>query len=210
MNLVVEPIVMDVHLPPGMAGPDPLDFDVRCFVVQWADGIVLIDTGLAGSHDLIGAALEQVDARWSDVTDVVLTHGHPDHVGGLGEVLARAPHADVWAGGSDQDQIPFAGPFRTLADGGRVRDLRVIATPGHTPGHVSFLHEPGSTLFSGDVVGTTGGLLSRGPAAFTADPEQAERSLEQVATLRFERALFSHGPEIAEPLVALHRLLHGA
>ena len=56
----VEPVVMDVHLPAGVAGPDPLSFDVRCFLVPHASGVVLIDTCLPGSHDLIAPALERI------------------------------------------------------------------------------------------------------------------------------------------------------
>ena len=62
MGARVEPIVIDVHLPAGMAGPEPLDFDVRCFLVAHADGVVLIDTGTPGSDGQIAAAFERMGA----------------------------------------------------------------------------------------------------------------------------------------------------
>ena len=203
----VEPVVMDVHLPAGVAGPDPLSFDVRCFLVPHASGVVLIDTCLPGSHDLIAPALERIGARWRDITDVVLTHSHADHVGGLAEVMARADGAAVWAGAEDHPLIPFIGQLRTLVEGGWVRELRVLQTPGHTPGHCSLVHDGASLLFAGDLVGTMAGTLTRSPAAFTADAEQAEQTLQQVATLEFDRVLFSHGNEIPNPLEALRHLL---
>ncbi len=87
----IEPVVMDVHFPAGVAGPNPLDFDVRCFLVPRASGLVLVDTAMPGSAALIEAALDRLGAGWTDISDVVLTHHHPDHVGGLTEVMARSP-----------------------------------------------------------------------------------------------------------------------
>ena len=207
MSTIVEPIVMDVHLPAGVAGPEPLDFDVRCFLVAHADGVALIDVGMAGSHDAIAAGLARVGAGWDDITDVVLTHSHPDHVGGLAAVMASAGRATIWVGDGDRSAIPFDGEMQSLVEGGMVRSLRALHTPGHTPGHCSLVLEAESILFAGDIVGSMGGSLSRGPAAFTADPNQAEKSLHRVEALEFDRVLFGHGAEIVEPLGALRSFL---
>src|SRR5436190_21394939 len=98
-------IIMDIHLPAGVAGPAPLDFDVRCYLVPHPDGLLLVDTGVVGSHVLMDPVLERLDAGWGDITDVVLTHNHPDHVGGLAEVVARARDCTVWAGAGDHPGI---------------------------------------------------------------------------------------------------------
>jgi glyoxylase-like metal-dependent hydrolase (beta-lactamase superfamily II) len=207
VNAGVESIIMDVHLPAGVAGPDPFDFDVRCFLLSHASGVVLIDTSVAGSEDPIDSALARIGATWHDITDVVLTHNHPDHIGGLAQVLARADGAAVWVGADDQPRVPYDGQLRTLVDGAHVRDLRVLRTPGHTPGHCSFVHEIDSILFAGDAVGSIAGTLSRGPAAFTADADQANQSLYRIASLQCDRVMFSHGGEIPDPLGALRNLL---
>ncbi|WP_427006417.1 MBL fold metallo-hydrolase [Pseudarthrobacter sp. H2] len=206
----VEPVIQQVHMPAGMAGPVELSFDVRCFLVGLPDGLVLIDAGPAGSAGEIGAALERIGAHWSDVTDVVLTHSHPDHVGGLGEVTARMPGARIWAGAADCPQIPSAVPLQPLSDDDRVRELRIISTPGHTKGHISVLHEGEGLLFVGDAVGTMSGSLVRAAAQFTADAAEAERSLRRLSELAPARMLFSHGPEVADPVAELRRLLDGA
>ena len=196
---------MNVHLPPGVAGPEALDFDVRSFLVAHVDGIVLIDAGTAGSHDAINHGLARVGATWADITDVVLTHAHADHVGGLEDVMANASRASVWAGVDDQPAIGFSGELQDLVEGGTVRNLRVLQTPGHTAGHCSLVRDD-SILFAGDIAGSTAGSISRGPAPFTADAAEAERSLQRVADLEFDRVLFSHGEEVADPIEALRRL----
>jgi glyoxylase-like metal-dependent hydrolase (beta-lactamase superfamily II) len=202
----VEPVIQELHIPAGLAGPVELTMDVRCFLVPHAEGLLLIDTGLNGKADAIGAALDRVGAAWSDITDVVLTHWHPDHVGGLGEVVERSPSAAVWAGEADVSQIPSAVPLRPLVEGDRVRDIQIVPTPGHTAGHIGLLHDDGM-LFVGDAVGTAGGVMSRPPEQFTADAARAEESLLRLSLLEPDRMLFSHGPEIPDPVGELRRLL---
>ena len=92
---LVEPVVQELHIPAGIAGPVEVSVDVRCFIVSHGAGLVLIDAGPVGSAEAIGAALDRVGAAWNDITDVVLTHSHPDHVGALGEVVTRSPAAVV-------------------------------------------------------------------------------------------------------------------
>ena len=191
-------VAFDVHLPAGFAGPDPMDFDVRCFLVPHATGISLVDTGLPGSAGEIGLALNRIGASWGNASDILLSHDHPDHVGGLAEVVALAPHATVWGNAPLQ--------ARALHDGETINDLRVIATPGHTAGHVSFLHSEG-ILLAGDLVGSSDGRLVRAPAPFTADAARAEASLRALARIDASRILFGHGAEVDHPQQALATLL---
>ena len=64
----VEPVVTQVPVPPGMLGPDPVSFEVRCFIVAEAGRVVLVDTCTPGSSEAIGGALARLGAAWSDVT----------------------------------------------------------------------------------------------------------------------------------------------
>ena len=206
---IVEPVITEVQVPPGMLGPDPVTFEVRSFVVVGAGGIVLVDTGTPGSGEAIGSTLAALGANWTDVTDIVLTHSHFDHTGGLAESAELASQADVWAGAEDVSEIPPVGgrSVRSLAQGDRFGDLRVLRTPGHTPGHVSLLHEALSLLIIGDLIGSDDGAPSLGPAAFTADPDLSLRSLRQMLDLNPDRILFSHGAEISEPASAIRGFL---
>ena len=64
------------------------------------------------------------------MTDIVLTHAHFDHVGGLAQTVDKAPSALLWAGAADVAAIEVGngwGP-KPLKEGDRVRDLRVLDT----------------------------------------------------------------------------------
>jgi glyoxylase-like metal-dependent hydrolase (beta-lactamase superfamily II) len=131
----------------------------RGLLVRAPGGLVLVDTGL-GPYELFGGhggaldsslAAEGVDAR--DVTIVVLTHGHLDHIGGLcvdgrprfgsaRHVMARVEW-DWWAGRDHPvaaEQLPpieRAGLLELVdAESEPVAGVRVLPAPGHTPGHL--------------------------------------------------------------------------
>ena len=192
-----------------MLGPDPVTFDVRCFVVADSSGVVLIDTCAPGSAAAIGTALAQAGASWSDVSDIVLTHRHFDHTGGLAEAAGLASNANIWAGAQDAPDITLDGrrEVRAIAEGDRVHNLGVLHTPGHTAGHISLLDEASGVVFIGDLIGSSDGHLEFGPPAFTADSDSNRRSLRRVVDLAAQRFLFSHGEEIADPNEAIRQLL---
>jgi glyoxylase-like metal-dependent hydrolase (beta-lactamase superfamily II) len=171
--------------------------------VSHGAGLVLLDTGMPQTPERIGEALAGAGASWSDVTDVVLTHAHPDHTGGLDAVGRLAPGAAVWGNPDDG----YGGPVRPAVEGDTVRGLRVVHTPGHTPGHICLLAEDSGVLFVGDAFGSQDGHLVRAPARFTADAAEAERSLRRIAQLTASRMLLAHGSEVSDPTSALHELI---
>jgi glyoxylase-like metal-dependent hydrolase (beta-lactamase superfamily II) len=197
---VFEAIVREVH-------QDGMTFDVRCFLLPHATGVLLIDTGLPGTTESIGEGLDRIGATWSDITDIVLTHNHFDHVAGLADVVRQAGALAIWAGTEDRAGIPFDGKINALEHAERVRGLEVIATPGHTRGHRSLIHDDVGLLFAGDIAGSMGGVMTRGPEQFTADATEALRTLAAVARLPWERVIFSHGDEVSDPRADLQRLL---
>lgn len=142
-----------------------------------------------------------------DISDIVLTHSHMDHIGGLAEVLEKTRNPVVWAGIEDHAQLPQTMSPRALAEGAEVRGLLALVTPGHTPGHRCLFHPALSVLFPGDVADSDGSGVRRSPAAFTHDVERAQESLGRVVALHAERVLFSHGGEVAKPIDALKALL---
>ena len=193
---------MEHRIPAGALGPEPVLLDVRAYLVTHATGVILVDTGMdAGGHAL-DAALGEAGAAWSDVSHVLITHAHPDHVGALDHVRQAAPAAAVLA--SPMEGLPGLHP---LADRDVIGPLRVFASPGHTPGHLSFVDEERGVLLVGDCVGVVGGRLERAPERFTADLEVAEQTLRSLLVWRGARMLFAHGPELASPWDELETLL---
>jgi glyoxylase-like metal-dependent hydrolase (beta-lactamase superfamily II) len=207
----IEAVVTTVELPPGTLGPVPVSFEVRCFVVAGPSGCVLVDTATPGNTGSIDLALARLGAGWSDVTDIVLTHRHFDHTGGLTEAADRTPRANLWAGADDVPEIlrPGHRDLRPAADGQTIGELRVLGTPGHTLGHISLLHEEASCLLIGDIVGSVDGTPTFGPPSFTADPAINAQSLRRVLELNPERILFSHGEELPDGARAVRSWLDG-
>jgi hydroxyacylglutathione hydrolase len=108
---------------------------------------------------------------------VLVTHHHPDHIGGLGELVERFPVA-IFA--PDDPRIPLV--THRVAGGDRVDvpELRlqfdVIAVPGHTRSHVAYLS--GDHLFCGDAMFSLGcGRM------FEGTPAQMLDSLDRLAAL---------------------------
>jgi glyoxylase-like metal-dependent hydrolase (beta-lactamase superfamily II) len=170
---------------------------VSAYLLVGDADVVVVDTGVEGSAGDIEEALGELGLGWYAVTDVVLTHHHPDHIGGL-PVVASETEARVYAGTDDIANITGASDITALDDGDQIGGLRVIATPGHTPGHISILDPATRVLVAGDaLVGRADGAGADGPdPAFTQDMDIALDSVRTLATLDVETVLFGHG----EPL----------
>jgi glyoxylase-like metal-dependent hydrolase (beta-lactamase superfamily II) len=130
---------------------------------------------------------------------VVLTHKHPDHAGGLPSVQPEAPNATAYIGQADLAAItvPAGTSLSALADGEEVFGLRVVATPGHTAGHLSVFDPTTGVLVAGDALRTTNGLQSSDPK-YTEDPAAATASVKKLAALDVRVILPGHG----EPLTS--------
>jgi glyoxylase-like metal-dependent hydrolase (beta-lactamase superfamily II) len=161
---MIRAIVMGHRIPAGALGPEPVQLDVRAYLVAHASGVILVDTGMDAGGLALDAALGEAGAAWPDVSHVLITHAHRDHVGALDHVRQAAPAAAVMA--SPVEGLPGLSP---LADRDVIGPLRVFASPGHTPGHLSFADEERGVLLVGDCVGVVGGRLVRAPERFTAD-----------------------------------------
>jgi glyoxylase-like metal-dependent hydrolase (beta-lactamase superfamily II) len=172
---------------------------VSAYVLARGGEAAVVDTGTAGSEGDIGAALERIGLGWDAVGHVIVTHRHSDHVGGLGRVLqSLPPEAIGYAGAEDIPVIPAPESLVAAADGDVVFGLTIIATPGHTPGHISVLDEVSGILIAGDALGTTAGQVTGPNPRFTPDMATALESVAKLGTFQFETLLVGHG----EPIVS--------
>ena len=168
---------------------------VNAYVLIRGKEAAVVDTGTPNNATKIADVVRTASLGWDAVHHVILTHYHGDHIGSVGEVLAAAPKATAYAGAADIPQIKSPRPLKAVGDNDEVFGLRLIATPGHTPGHVCVFDPAGSLLILGDAMNNTGILAGPNPQ-YTTDMAQAHQSVKKVAKLKFERAVFGHGEPI--------------
>ena len=172
------------------ARPDLFDRDhaawlpIGCFLVRTGDRLVLVDAGLGPAMDqlphgmyLVGGqlptGLRALGVVPADITDVICTHLHADHVGWLFTLDGRPffPHATIWYGAGDHAH--FVSGTGEMADhlrhgfaseAARFRPLdatttiapgcTALPTPGHTPGHLCVVLSSGveRALLLGDAM----------------------------------------------------------
>ncbi len=170
---------------------------VSAYVLARGTEAAIVDTGVAGSAEDIGATLAAIGLGYADVAHVFLTHLHGDHAGSIGEVMAQATSATAYAGEADIGGIDFDAVTAT-ADGDEIFGLEVIATPGHTAGHISVIDHDAGLLVAGDAINTLDGGVQGPNPGFSSDIEVANASARRLAQLSFNTLLAGHGDPIED------------
>ena len=208
----------------------------NCYLVREADGLTLVDTGLAGSADGILAAAQQLG---QPIKRITLTHAHGDHVGSLDVLANKLPEVELVYGArtavflagnltlhADEPQAKLRGGFvasstqatRLVADGDRVGSLRVVAAPGHTPDQIAFWDSRDGTLIAGDAFQTKAGIAVAGqirwlfpfPALATWHKETAVSTAQKLLALNPTRLAVGHGPVLENPGAAMAAAIEAA
>jgi glyoxylase-like metal-dependent hydrolase (beta-lactamase superfamily II) len=190
--------------------------------------LTLIDTGFRGSARHIIDFIRRLGRSPEEITLIILTHNHLDHAGGVVELkrFTRAKvvlhKAEIT---TDESRLPYPGAIRKLlhvppfslfrplvyvkpsevdipVEGGEVFSplggLKVIHTPGHTPGSISLFSPQKKLLIVGDALNKRYGNIHLPPKMVSTDLTQAVDSLKLIARLDFDILCFGHGKPITK------------
>lgn len=215
----------------------PRLFPINVYFVKESDGFTLIDTGMSFCKKGI---LESAASARIPIRRILLTHAHGDHVGSLDGLKQSLPEVEVIISRRDailltgntqlepgEVETPIRGgipkgittrPDRLIEDGDMIGSLQAIFTPGHTPGHMSFLDKRSGILIAGDAWQTRAGLAVSGdtrllfpfPAMATWHKKTALKSAKRLANLHPTLLGCGHGPLLKDPVRAMNQAIQQA
>jgi glyoxylase-like metal-dependent hydrolase (beta-lactamase superfamily II) len=181
--------------------PGPMTGEGTCTWLIPHERAVLVDAGIGEPRhvDALGEALRDAGAT---LESIVITHAHPDHMGGAAAVRAAWPAARVLKLPWPELDARYPVQIEPLRDLQHIsaagEELVVIHTPGHSPDHVCLWHERSRSLFGGDLLIEGGTVVI--PASRGGRLSAYLRSLERVRVLDPARIFPGHGPIIERPV----------
>ncbi|MEI2314104.1 MBL fold metallo-hydrolase [Bacillus nitratireducens] len=198
-------------------GVEMLHLEFQEFIIHpillWDDEMaVLIDTGFPGQIEDIQVEMERVGVSFDKLKVLILTHQDIDHIGSLPEILQNLEsNIKVYAHELDKPYIEGELPLLkdtqvqnppkgkvsdTLIDGQELPycgGIRILHTPGHTPGHISLYLKQSKTLVAGDSMYSVNGMLGGIHAPTTLNVKEAQQSLKKYSNLDIESVVCYHG-----------------
>jgi glyoxylase-like metal-dependent hydrolase (beta-lactamase superfamily II) len=159
---------------------------------------VIVDTGTGQNMDYILKSIKASGKSPDELSLIVNTHNHYDHVGGNHYLNLKIAmhHLDAPALGDETAILArmFGKPMERmnvdlkLEEGDKIGNFEVLLTPGHTPGSICLYD--GETLISGDTVFSGGGF---GRVDLGGSMEDMRNSLERLSKLDIKYLLPGHG-----------------
>lgn len=166
---------------------------------------VIVDTGTGDNIGYIREAIKKAGISEDDLSIIVNTHNHYDHIGGnrFFDLDVAMHKDDAIAIETGDDDATVASMFgrsikgmkvtKKLEEGDQIHDFQILHTPGHTRGGICLYN--GETLISGDTVFAGGGF---GRMDIGGDVKDMKTSLKRLNNLDVKYLLPGHGPWVED------------
>lgn len=197
--------------------PPVIGMETNCWLLNGEQGLTLIDCGCS-SH---GEEIITASRALGEIKRIIITHGHPDHAGAAA-AISRALNIPVfaheeeicflkgtktvsaeagslickcilWIGDRTGFVIPKVENCLPLQDQEEIAGIKILYTPGHTPGSISLFDTTTRALFCGDNLHTMFRKPVMGHEWFTLDKSTRDGCLRKYQNLDVTRLLAGHG-----------------
>ena len=169
--------------------------ETTVFLIRTSEGAVLFDAA-SYDEDITNYVLPWLTAQgvaYEEITDVFISHKHPDHAGGLPALLRALPHLRVVTQSTAlQEQYGDARVWLAQDDEMLCGCLRVVAIPGHTVDSAALLDTRTGTLICGDCL-QLHGIFGQGKwGANIPFPAAHRRAITRLRAVPMETVLMAH------------------
>ncbi|HKM14183.1 MAG TPA: MBL fold metallo-hydrolase [Candidatus Methanomethylophilaceae archaeon] len=150
--------------------------DSTSTLIRTEDGIIVVDPSTIFLKPIIKKSFKQLGVYPNEVSCVVLTHSHRDHI----ENLSMFPNATVYVHEGEDMQVPGA-IIVTDAKFQLMPNIRLVHTPGHTKGSMSvFIKSEQKYVIAGDAIPTENNFRRMVPPATNYDKDLALQSIKMI------------------------------
>jgi glyoxylase-like metal-dependent hydrolase (beta-lactamase superfamily II) len=177
---------------------------MELWILNCNDGVILIDTGMRElALQKIESELKSIGKNWKDITKVLITHKHGDHISNLAkikeitkaEILSHKNEAPLIKEVTGVEVTGLEHGYKINQCGG----IEIIHIPGHSEGNACYYLNERKILIAGDTVfGDENCNLTAPPEKYCLDVNQATKEIERLLNYDFDVLMYTHGKDIME------------